>query len=186
METKLSAKAEARIEEIKKLYPDPRSAAMAALYICQEEFGFLDQRAIEWTAAKTGLAPVNVQELITFYTMYYQKTVGKYHFQICRTLSCAIRGAKGLTETLEKRLRVKPGEVTSDGMFSYEEVECLGSCGTAPMCQINDCFFESLDPTKLIQVIERIEKEKPDLKLSTLDDKMGEGLKGYSKSQILG
>ena len=186
MSVKLSDKAESRIEEIKKKYPNPRSAAMAALYICQEELGHLDQRAVEWTSAKTGIAAVHVQELITFYSMYYQKPLGKYHFQVCRTLSCAVRGARRLTETLQQRFHTAPRQVTPDGMFSYEEVECLGSCGTAPMCQVNDHFFENLTPEKLAEIVDRIEKERPDLKLSTLDDKLGEGLKGYPKSQVAG
>lgn len=186
MTIKLSDQAEARIEEIKKKYPNPRSAAMAALYLCQEELGLLDNRAVEWTSQKTGIAPVHVQELITFYSMYYQKKVGNYHFQVCRTLSCAVRGSRKLTEALQQRFHTQPREVTSNGMFSYEEVECLGSCGTAPMCQINDCFFENLTAEKLIEIVERIEKERPDLKLSTLKDKIGEGLKGYPKSQVAG
>lgn len=185
MTPKFSEKAEARIEQIKKQYPDARSAAMAALYICQEELGFLDERAVQWTAAKTGIAPVHVQELITFYTMYYQKPVGRYHFQVCRTLSCAVRDSRKLTETLQKRFGTKPREVTKDGMFSYEEVECLGSCGSAPMCEINDCFFENLNPEKLIQIIEQIEKEKPNLRLSTLENALGEGLKGHPKSRVM-
>ncbi|MBX7137088.1 MAG: NAD(P)H-dependent oxidoreductase subunit E [Oligoflexia bacterium] len=185
MSIKLSDKAEARLKEKIALYPDPKSAAMWALYIAQEELGRLDDRAVEWTAERLNLSPVNVQELITFYTMYHKEQLGKYHVQICRTLSCAVRGSTKLTECVRKRFGTKPGQPSADGMWSYEEVECLGSCGTAPMCQINDHFFENLTPQKLTEILDRIEKEKPDLKLSTIDDRMGEGLKGYPKSQII-
>jgi len=181
----LSEKAEARLQEKIKLYPNPKSAAMWALYIAQEELGCLDQRAISWAAERLDMSPVHVTELVTFYTMYRAKPLGKYHVQICRTLSCAVRGARELTESVQRRLGTKPRQVTSDGMWSFEEVECLGSCGTAPLCQINDIFFENLTPQKLTEILDRIEKEKPDLTLSTIDDKLGDGLKGHPKSQII-
>ena len=181
---KLSEAAEKRIEEIKAYYPDKRSAVMPALYIAQEELGSISNEAIHWVSQKIELAPAAVMEVATFYSMYYKKPVGKYHFQVCRTLSCALRGAKGICEALHNRFQINPGEVTQDGMWSYEEVECLGSCGTAPMCEINDCFFENLTPQKLEKIIERIAKEKPNLRYSTVKDQLGEGLKGHSKSEV--
>lgn len=180
----LSKAAVERLQQIKARYPNPHSAVMSGLYLAQEELGVIDQRAIRWVADQLGMAPVHVHEVATFYTMYYKQPVGKYHFQVCRTLSCALRGAKHLTEHLHKRFHVKPHEVTADGMWSYEEVECLGSCGTAPMCQINDHYFENLTPEKLEAIIQRIEREKPDLRLSTLRDELGEGLKGHPKSEV--
>lgn len=185
MAKKLSEKAEARVLEIIAKYPDKRSAAMPALYLAQEELGSVTDEAIEWVSEKTGLTPVHVREVATFYTMYYKKPVGKYHFQVCRTLSCALCGAKKLTEHLKARFGINPGEVSKDGMWSYEEVECLGSCGTGPLIEINDTYFENLNPEKLEKIIKAIEAEKPDLRLSTLNDKLGEGLKGYSKSEII-
>ena len=89
-----SAEAEKRLDEIIKRYPEKRSAAMGALYIAQEEIGFLNDDAITWVSEKVGIAPVHVRELATFYSMYYQRKVGRYNVQICRTLSCAVRGAK--------------------------------------------------------------------------------------------
>jgi NADH-quinone oxidoreductase subunit E len=181
----LSANAEKRVEEIKVLYPEKRSAVMPALYIAQEELGHVTEEAIAWVAEKIGIAPVQVMEIATFYTMYYKKPVAKYHFQVCRTLSCALCGGKAITEQLKSRFKILPNEISSDGMWSYEEVECLGSCGTAPMCQINDCFFENLTEEKLETIISRIEKEKPDLRFSTINDKLGEGLKGQTKSEVI-
>ena len=174
-----------RIDELKKKYPQPRSAVMPALYIAQELFGYLHDQAIDWVAEQMNLPPVQVMEVACFYTMYYKKPVGKYHFQICRTLSCAVCGMCKLTEKLHQRFGIKPGEVSADGMWSYEEVECLGSCGTAPMCQINDIYFEKLDAAKLDQIINLIEQKKPDLRYSTLRDTIGEGLAGYAKSEVI-
>lgn len=185
MAVKLSEKAEKRVEDLKKLYPDPQSAVMPALYVAQEELGSITEDAIQWVAAKVNMSPVHVMEVATFYTMYYKKPVGKYHVQICRTLSCALCGARKLTEHIYNRLGIKSGEVTSDGMWSYEEVECLGSCGTGPMCEINDHYFENLTVEKFDKILTRIEKEQPDLRLSTKEGKLGEGLKGYTKSEII-
>ncbi len=180
----LSAAAEKRAAEIIPLYPQSRSAVMPLLYIAQEEFGLITQEGIEWVASKINLPPVQVWEIATFYTMYYKKPVGRYHFQVCRTLPCALRGAKLVSEYLHKKLGLLPGEVSKDGMWSFEEVECLGSCGTAPMCQINDVFFENLTEAKLGEIIGRIEKEKPDLRFSTIKDELGAGLSGSPKSEI--
>jgi NADH dehydrogenase (ubiquinone) flavoprotein 2 len=117
--------------------------------------------------------------------MYYKKPVGRYHIQVCRTLPCALRGARRVSEFLHNYLGLQPGEVSKDGMWSFEEVECLGSCGTAPMCQINDVFFENLTDEKLTALLKRIEKEKPDLRFSTVRDELGSGLEGCPKSEII-
>ena len=185
MTLRLSEKAEARVEELKALYPDARSAIMPILYIAQEELGSITEDAIQWVSAKTGIAPVHVMEVATFYTMYYKKPVGKYHIQICRTLACALCGAKKLSQYVHRRLGVGAGEITADGMWSWEEVECLGSCGTGPMCEINDHFFENLTPESLGTLMDRIAKELPDLRYSAVRDELGKGLEGYSKSQVI-
>ncbi len=174
-----------RIEEIKSLYPDKRSAAMPLLFVAQEKLGHITDSAIEWVSEEVGLSPVHVRELVTFYTMYYQKPVGKYHIQVCRTLSCALLGSKEITEYVHNRLGILSNEVSEDGNWSFEQVECLGSCGTAPMCEINDVYFENLTPEKIGEIMDAIEKEKPDLRYSTLKDKIGEGLANYPKSSNL-
>jgi NADH-quinone oxidoreductase subunit E len=180
----LSAAAEKRATEIIPRYPQSRSAIMPLLYIAQDELGYISQEAVEWVADKLSIAPVQVWEVATFYTMYYKKPVGKYHFQVCRTLPCALRGAKMVSEYLHNKFGLKPGEVSADGLWSFEEVECLGSCGTAPMCQINDVFFENLTESKLETIIARIDKERPDLRFSTVRDELGAGLSGCPKSEI--
>lgn len=183
--TSMPKVADDRIEELKKRYPDAKSAIMPALYMAQEVFGSITQDAVRWVSEKVGVPPVQVMEVATFYTMYYKKPVGRYHVQVCRTLSCAITGARPLVELLHERFKILPGEVSSDGMWSYEEVECLGSCGTAPMCEINDVYFENLTTVKLQQILDKIEAEKPDLRYSAIRDELGAGLKGHVKSEVI-
>lgn len=180
-----SAAAERRAGEVIAQYPQKRSAVMPLLYIAQEETKYITQDAVDWVASKLDMAPVQVWEVATFYTMYYKKPVGRYHVQICRTLPCALRGARKVSEYFFNRLGLRPGEVSKDGMWSFEEVECLGSCGTAPMCQINDVFFENLTDEKLNVIVSRIEKEQPDLRFSTIRDELGAGLAGSPKSEII-
>lgn len=182
---KVSDAAEKRANEIIGQYPQKRSAVMPLLYIAQEHTQYITQQAVDWVASKLDMPPVQVWEVATFYTMYYKKPVGRYHVQVCRTLPCALRGARKVSEYFYQRLGVKPGEVTKDGMWSFEEVECLGSCGTAPMCQINDTFFENLTDEKLDTLVARIEKEQPDLRYSTVKDEIGAGLAGCPKSEII-
>lgn len=185
MSFQISDKAQKRLEQLKARYPKPQSAVMSALYIVQEEHGIISDEAIDWISGQVGIAPVHVLELATFYTMYRRKPLGKYHVQVCRTLSCALCGAKKLMEKMHEKYGIAPGEITKDGMFSYEYVECLGSCGTAPMCEINDTYFENLTPEKFEEILDRIEKEKPDLALSTIEDKLGDGLSGCTKSEVI-
>lgn len=174
-----------RLDEIVSKYPSKKSAIMPALYLAQEHIGWVSKEAIKWVSEHLDLAPAHVESVATFYTMYYKRPVGKYHIQLCRTLSCMLCGAKELTAYLKDRLGVGPLEVTKDGLWSWEEVECLGSCGTAPMVQINDVFFENLTPASLGETISLIEKEKPDLRYSTLKGVLGTGLEKHLRSQIL-
>jgi NADH-quinone oxidoreductase E subunit len=181
----ISEKAEERLRDVVRRYPNSRSAVMPALYLAQEHFGYISEAAVQWVAERLDLAPVQVMEVATFYTMYYKKPVGKYHVQVCRTLSCAIRGSKNICEYLKERLGVEPHEITPDGQWSFEQVECLGSCGTAPMCQINDRFFENLTVEKLEEVLNQIEMLHPPLRLSAAEDTLGDGLDEYPRSEVL-
>lgn len=175
LESRMSEAAEARLNEIIARYPQPKSAVMSALYMAQEEFGVLDNRAVSWISGKLDIAPVHVWELISFYSMYHSRPVGRYHFQVCRTLSCAARGSKALVEYLKKRFGIKTGEVSADGLWSFEEVECLGACGGAPVCEVNDLYVENLDEEKLAAFVDRVSKERPDLSFSTVKDRPGDG-----------
>lgn len=181
----ISEQAEKRVKELQAKYPDARSAIMPALYIAQEELGYLNKEAIHWVSDMIGISPAHVMEVATFYTMYYKNPVGKFHFQVCRTLSCALRGAGCLTKHLKEKFDLEPHEVSKDGRWSFEEVECLGSCGSAPMVEVNDRYFENLTPEKLDELIAAIEKSEPDLRYSAKENRLGDGLGSYPKSEIL-
>ena len=189
-DVKLSAAAEARVQEIVSRYPHSKSAVMPMLYVAQEELGWVNDAAIAWVANRLQLPVAHVIEVATFYTMYYKKPVGKYHFQVCRTLSCMLCGAKKVTAQLRKNFGIEAGEVSGDGMWSYEEVECLGSCGTAPMVQVNDVFFENLALSggsiedAVDALIEKLKREQPNLRFSERSGLLGEGMPEHPRSQV--
>ena len=122
-----------RIREAIKRYPVKRSAVLPLLHLVQEDQGYVSDEAVEWIASELELQPINVYELLTFYPMLRRKPLGKKHVRVCRTLSCALRGAHRTCSTLETELDCKEGEVSEDGEFSLEYVECQASCGTGPV-----------------------------------------------------
>ncbi len=186
MSINLSSEALIRVEELKNYYPSKKSAVMPLLQLLQEEQGKISEDGIIWVAEQVEMSPVHVRELVTFYSMYTTKERGQYHFQVCRTLSCAVmgEGSKKICQAIEKRCDVKEKAVSANGLWSFEQVECLGSCGTGPMCEINDTYFENLTAEKITEIINLIEQEKPDLKFSTKKDALGSGLKNYSPSAV--
>jgi len=125
-------------------YPDRQAAILPTLHLAQREFGFLSPETISTVAALLGFTPAQIEGVATFYTMYNRKPVGKYHLQVCRNLSCSLMGAEALIEHMSRKLGIKPGGTTADGTFTLSTVECLGSCGTAPVMQINDDYYENL------------------------------------------
>ncbi|OGP08173.1 MAG: hypothetical protein A3G39_00535 [Deltaproteobacteria bacterium RIFCSPLOWO2_12_FULL_43_16] len=144
------------IEDIKKAiakYPKKRSASMDALRIAQEESGYLTKEALEQIADMLDMTPVQLNEVAAFYTMYNKKPVGKHHVQVCTNVSCSLLGSEHIVEFLSKKLGVKKGETTSDKKFTLSEVECLGSCGTAPMMQINDDYYENLTEETIEEIL---------------------------------
>jgi NADH-quinone oxidoreductase subunit E len=142
------AKLEAELDEVIARYPQKRSASLMVLHALQEHFGFLSREAVEWTAAKLELAPINIFELVTFYPMFRQAPAGKYHLRICRTLSCALGGSHQLHAHLCGKLGLDSHahglQTSADGKFSVEFVECLAACGTAPVMMVNDDFYEGV------------------------------------------
>jgi NADH-quinone oxidoreductase subunit E len=142
------ASLEAELDEVITHYPKKRSASLMLLHAVQENFGFISRQAVEWIAAKLELQPINIYELVTFYPMFHQKPVGKYHLKVCRTLSCALGGAYELHEHFCKKLGLESHahgpQTTPDGKFTVEFVECLAGCGTAPVMMCNDSFHEKV------------------------------------------
>ncbi len=149
-----SAAVEAEIDGHLAKYPVMRSAILPLMFIVQRERGYLDKPGVAYLADRLGVRVTDIWEVATFYSMINTKPVGKYHLQICRTLSCKILGADKITEHCTQKLGIKAGETTEDKMFSLSEVECLGSCGTAPMMQIGFDYHENLTTEKVDGIIE--------------------------------
>jgi NADH-quinone oxidoreductase subunit E len=137
-------------------YPDGKAAILPALYLAQKEFGFVSDEAIVYIAGLVGTSSAEVEGVATFYTMYNRKPVGKYHVQICRNISCSLLGAEHLIEHVSKKLGVRPGETTPDGKFTLAKVECLGSCGTAPVMQVNDEYHENLTVESIDRILDQL------------------------------
>lgn len=153
-----SPEVEAEIAKHLAKYPDgrKRSAIMPLLFIVQRERGYLDTPGVAYVAKVLGLEMVDVWETATFYSMLNLKPVGRHHIQICKTLSCKIMGEPEITEHVCNRLGVQPGETTPDGKFTVSLVECLGSCGTAPMFQIGFDYYEDLTREKVDRILDSL------------------------------
>ena len=155
----------ARAKEIIARYPPDRaaSAVLALLDLAQRQHaGWLPRAAMDHVAGILDMAPIRVYEVATFYTMFNLKPVGRYHLQVCRTTPCWLRGADELTKTCERKLGIGLKGRTADGKFSLVEVECLGGCVNSPVVQINDDFYEDLDPKKLEALLDALARgEKP-------------------------
>ena len=161
----IPAELERKMDEAIARYPSDhrRSAAMPLLHLWQEHFGFISDEAMLWIAKKLGLQPINILELVTFYPMFRQKPAGKTHIRVCRTLSCAMAGGFELMENLCAALEIQrppdgdgihdPIAVSADGNYSVEFVECLASCGTAPVCMIGEQLHEQLDPNSIADLL---------------------------------
>lgn len=147
-----SPEIEAEIDQHLAKYPVRRSAILALMFIVQRERGYLDAPGVAYLADRLGVRITDIWEVATFYSMINTTPVGKYHIQVCRTLSCKIMGADQITKYCASKLGIKPGETTADERFSLSEVECLGSCGTAPMLQVNFDYHENLTPEKVDQL----------------------------------
>ncbi len=150
------AEFENKIDDIVAKYPEPAAALLPILWEMQQHKGWIDDPCERWAAERVGVSPAKVHGTVSFYTMFRQRPMGKYHIQLCTTLSCYLRGSDNLLEHLQNKLGIKDGEVTPDGRFSLMRVECLGSCGTAPMFQLNDDFHEDLTIEKVDQLLDSL------------------------------
>jgi NADH-quinone oxidoreductase E subunit len=147
-----------RIDAILDRYPRRSSALLPALHLVQEEKGWISEEAMAYVAGKIGVSPAFVAGVVSFYTMYHRRPVGTHHIQVCRTLSCMLRGGRDVMNRLRERLGIEPGQVTTDGRVSLEWVECLGACDTAPCAQVNDEDVPLLDPAKADTLLESLRK----------------------------
>jgi NADH-quinone oxidoreductase E subunit len=151
-----SPEVEAEIDRHLAKYPVMRSAILPLMFIVQRERGYLDAPGVSYLAKRLNLRITDIWEVATFYSMIHIKPIGKYHIQVCKTLSCKLLGADKITRHCADKLGIKLGETTADGRFSLSEVECLGSCGTAPMFQVNFDYHENLTPEKVDQILDAL------------------------------
>ncbi len=145
---------EERVSAIVARYPEPKAALLPVLWEVQKADAWIKRESEAWVADRLGVSAAHVHGAVTFYTMYKQRRTGKYHIQVCTTLSCMLRGCDELMEHLRNKLGIREGEVTPDGKFSLVRVECLGSCGTAPMFQLNDDYHEDLTLERVDQLLD--------------------------------
>ncbi|HSP90074.1 MAG TPA: NADH-quinone oxidoreductase subunit NuoE [Vicinamibacterales bacterium] len=146
----------ARLEEIAAHYPPERrrSALLPALHLVQHQQGYVSARAMEHVAEVIGVTPIEVEDVVTFYEMFYSQPVGTYVLQVCRTLSCALNGAERVVDVLSRKLGIKPGETDASGMFTLMEVECLGACDRAPVVAVNEHWHELVTPESAERLVD--------------------------------
>jgi NADH-quinone oxidoreductase subunit E len=153
------AELETELNELVTHYPQKRSASLMFLHAIQEHFGYISKEAMEWTAAKLELSPINIYELVTFYPMFRQEPAGKYQIKVCRTLSCALAGSgklhKHFCEKFGLDSHAHGVQTSKDGKFSVEFVECLASCGTGPVMMCNEDFYEAVSNQKGDEIVSK-------------------------------
>ena len=148
-----------KFEDVISRYPLKRSAIVPCLLFAQDEIGFISDEVIEEVARRVDVRPIEVIEDIGYYSMLHRKPLGKYHLQVCTNVSCMVRGGEEILEHCKKRLGIGHKEITPDGLFSLEEVECLGACCGAPAMQVNYDFYEDLTPAKVDALLERLRRQ---------------------------
>ena len=156
MEFKFSEENLQKIEQVLKKYPTKQAAVMPVLYIAQEQNGWISNEVMQATASILEMNEEDVFGVVTFYTMYHKKEMGKFHIQVCTNVSCMLRGGYKIYDAVKEKLGLDNGDVSNDKKFSLEEVECMGSCGTAPMIAVNEDYFENLDKEKALQILDSL------------------------------
>jgi NADH-quinone oxidoreductase E subunit len=142
-----------KLELLKKQFPTPKALTLPVLWMIQDQYGWISPDAMKYVAELLDLPVRHVYGVVTFYTMFNTKPVGKYHVQVCTNVSCQLLGAEKIFDHVCKRLNVALGETTEDSRFTVTEVECLGSCGTAPMMQVNEEYYENLTQEKVDKLL---------------------------------
>jgi NADH-quinone oxidoreductase subunit E len=156
----LTEKSVATIADYIARYPDVRSALLPALHVAQNQIGWVSREAMEDVAAVLGLNVDQVEEVATFYTMYYTEPVGTYVLEVCKTAPCGYMGADEIIDYISDQLGIKPGQTTSDGMFSLFRVECLAACHRAPVMQVNHRYLQNLTPDKVDRLLDAAREQQ--------------------------
>ena len=142
-----------RIEELKKRYPTQQALVLPVLWMWQEEYGWISEEGMKYVADLLGVPYHHVYGVVTFYTMYNRSPVGRHKIEVCTNVSCMLRKSERIVQHLEKKLGIAVGETTADNRFTLVEVECLGSCGSAPVMQIGDKYYEDLDEPMVDRIL---------------------------------
>jgi NADH-quinone oxidoreductase subunit E len=150
----LSEESVERIRAIMAKYPQPRSALLPALHIAQNQLGWVSREAMEEVGEALGVATDQVEEVASFYTMFYTEPVGTYVLEVCKTVPCSLMGADEIIDSISQKLGIGPGETTADGLFTLLRVECLAACHRAPVMQVNHRYYQDLTPEKVEELIE--------------------------------
>ena len=154
----LTPERETAFQELQSRYPTKMALCLPLLHLCQDQSGYVSEDVMLFVSQRLDLSPAHVKGVVTFYTLYNQKPVGKHQVWVCRTLPCALRGAYDVIEHCEKKLGIKCGETTSDGKITLRTAECLASCGTAPMMQVDKEYFENLTPTSVDEILQKLQR----------------------------
>ena len=152
----LSPDRERKLQELIGRYPTKMALTLPLLHLCQEQEGYVSEAAMEYVSAKLDVPTSHVKGVVTFYTLYNQKPVGKHQVWVCRTLPCALRGAYDVIAHCEKRLGIRCGETTPDGKVTLRTAECLASCGTAPMMQVDREYHENLTRARVDAILSKL------------------------------
>jgi len=156
MSQSLSEKSLQRIEELKKRYQHPQSVLLEALWLWQEEHGWISTEGMNVIASLLNVPPHEVYGVVTFYTMYNTKPVGRHKLEVCTNVSCMLRNCEGILKHISDTLQIDVGATSPDNRYTLVEAECLGSCGTAPMMQVGDEYYENLDAEKVDKILEEL------------------------------
>jgi NADH-quinone oxidoreductase subunit E len=148
---------ERKIDKLAKLYPQERTALLAALHICQSEMGYVPPEFQQYIADKLNLSKASIKGVVTFYEMFHEKPTGKYLIQVCKTLPCMLAGAETLLEHITARMGINPGQTTKDGKFTLVTVECLACCDKGPAVMINETLHTRLTPEEFERIIRELE-----------------------------
>ena len=157
MSPEFSESAKKRFEEVIAHYPKKEAALLPILHLVQEEVGYISSAEEEQVAVLLDIKPIQVREVVTFYTMYNRQPVGKYHIQVCSNLSCSLMGAQTLVDYLKEKLGIDLGETTEDKKFTLTTVECLGACEQAPCMMVNYDYYGNLDRNKIDEILDNLE-----------------------------
>jgi len=142
-----------KIEELKQRYPHPQSVVIDALWMWQKEHGWVSEEGMKYIATLLDIPVHHVYGVVTFYSMFNKQPVGRHKIEICTNVSCMLRDSEKLLKHIESKLHIQAGETTPDHRFTLVEAECLGSCGTAPMMQVGDKYYENLDTAKIDTIL---------------------------------